>query len=413
MAGNNEMPRQVVALRGLPRDRVSRAFRIEEINGKLEELKHKHIYLDLDKRGYLIASSQGVTLPSVAFAATPLAGDVQNRNLELFLDDEEWRIRLLKDVAPEQTIELWFSEDVLAKLDMPFLTPKNIKGRKSYVCHECNTQFEKPNPLKIHLFLSCQDYNIHKFWKKFHLKINEINVPLNLTINSFLPTKTTIIWERPRSHENSHPYDANKRSSPSSSRCNSEPPHSAFKPYKTYSGGWGSHANNNAVLPARLPADYGLQNWTVKPKQSVQNAFSNLWQLHTGVTTVSKSLERVSVANPEEIEALATNWGKSRDGHLCLYCGKVYSRKYGLKIHIRTHTGYKPLQCKYCFRPFGDPSNLNKHVRLHSQSETPYNCHLCGKMLVRKRDLERHLRSRHEGHDFKLDDFSRETQSPC
>ncbi|XP_046334416.1 zinc finger protein 235-like [Haliotis rufescens] len=86
---------------------------------------------------------------------------------------------------------------------------------------------------------------------------------------------------------------------------------------------------------------------------------------------------------------------KSRKGHLCIYCGKLYSRKYGLKIHLRTHTGYKPLKCKVCLRPFGDPSNLNKHVRLHAEGETPYRCEFCGKVLVRRRDLERHIRSRH------------------
>ncbi len=84
-----------------------------------------------------------------------------------------------------------------------------------------------------------------------------------------------------------------------------------------------------------------------------------------------------------------------RKGHLCIYCGKFYSRKYGLKIHLRTHTGYKPLKCKVCLRPFGDPSNLNKHIRLHADGETPYRCKYCGKVLVRRRDLERHIKSRH------------------
>nr|XP_023016338.1 zinc finger protein 423 [Leptinotarsa decemlineata] len=73
-----------------------------------------------------------------------------------------------------------------------------------------------------------------------------------------------------------------------------------------------------------------------------------------------------------QIETLVSSLGKSRQGHICLYCGKCYSRKYGLKIHIRTHTGYKPLRCKFCSRPFGDPSNLNKHVRLHAEGNTPY-----------------------------------------
>ena len=104
---------------------------------------------------------------------------------------------------------------------------------------------------------------------------------------------------------------------------------------------------------------------------------------------------------------------KSRKGHLCIYCGKLYSRKYGLKIHLRTHTGYKPLKCKVCLRPFGDPSNLNKHIRLHAEGETPYRCDYCGKVLVRRRDLERHVKSRHPGEmgDFEAKRLSEDLQN--
>lgn len=113
------------------------------------------------------------------------------------------------------------------------------------------------------------------------------------------------------------------------------------------------------------------------------------------------SMNRVVVPLPSEVEgepldilpkSLLT---KCKSGHICVFCGKFYSRKYGLKIHLRTHTGYKPLKCKICLRPFGDPSNLNKHVRLHAEGETPYRCEFCNKVLVRRRDLDRHIRSRH------------------
>ena len=74
-------------------------------------------------------------------------------------------------------------------------------------------------------------------------------------------------------------------------------------------------------------------------------------------------------------------------------------------------TGFKPLKCKYCFRPFGDPSNLNKHIRLHTQAtdhhhhhlhtesssenQASYRCHICNKNLLKRRDLIRHMQLSH------------------
>lgn len=120
-----------------------------------------------------------------------------------------------------------------------------------------------------------------------------------------------------------------------------------------------------------------------KPFQKVQieNQTQNInesrqsWQNFTFKQDIYNHTHLLDTAisnNEAQIETLVSSLGKSKEGHICLYCGKCYSRKYGLKIHIRTHTGYKPLKCKYCLRPFGDPSNLNKHVRLHAEGDTPY-----------------------------------------
>lgn len=129
---------------------------------------------------------------------------------------------------------------------------------------------------------------------------------------------------------------------------------SAFRPYITSAK---LSPNNNSIRLCQSLANIG----------SIPSNF--ILNNQTSSAAISTSVDLNHAAH---METLVSNLGKSKQGHLCIYCGKCYSRKYGLKIHIRTHTGYKPLKCKFCLRPFGDPSNLNKHVRLHAEGDTPY-----------------------------------------
>lgn len=85
-------------------------------------------------------------------------------------------------------------------------------------------------------------------------------------------------------------------------------------------------------------------------------------------------------------------------GFTCEYCGKVYCRKYVLKIHMRTHTGFKPLRCKVCDKSFSDPSNMKKHVKLHENEDTVHKCRYCGRNFVRYRGLLNHIKSKHSEH---------------
>lgn len=95
-------------------------------------------------------------------------------------------------------------------------------------------------------------------------------------------------------------------------------------------------------------------------------------------------------------------------GHTCPFCGRQYARRYSLVIHQRTHTGHKPLVCRVCARRFGDPSNLNKHLRTHGVGmrrgntggsegglKNPYVCRICENVSARRRDFERHMKRKH------------------
>ncbi len=150
------------------------------------------------------------------------------------------------------------------------------------------------------------------------------------------------------------------------------------------------HQRLSAFQPVRTNLQYNSMDALAACSSSSTSA--SMFDVLPSVLNVESEQAITAAAH---LETIVSNMGTSKQGHLCIYCGKLYSRKYGLKIHIRTHTGFKPLKCKYCYRPFGDPSNLNKHVRLHVQGNTVYKCTDCGKVLVRRRDLQRHIQARH------------------
>ncbi|XP_047468538.1 zinc finger protein 480-like [Penaeus chinensis] len=76
---------------------------------------------------------------------------------------------------------------------------------------------------------------------------------------------------------------------------------------------------------------------------------------------------------------------------VCEVCGKKFSHKSNINIHMRVHTKEKPYSCDICKKAFSQISDLTRHMRVHTK-EKPYSCDICDKAFTQKSDLGKHMR---------------------
>ncbi|XP_043591692.1 protein snail [Bombus pyrosoma] len=361
----------------------------------------------VDAEGRLICINRLVSTPCW-LKIVEFANDCQACNVLLMTTAEGVILKTIRDITPGEPLLMWFTENILAMLNIPFLTPSNIQDQNRYVCHICNNLFEFPNPLKIHLALKCNRLDSNHLWsvltKEFSLSPRS-SLSLNLFSNpSFKFELTRLSQTSPAriSPISVETMDNTVSLAKNNSLESSDHPSPSSSNLLSFNSSSVQISPNMPARASSVTKDIIHRQSAFQPYPNQSNIFRKIYPLTRNETVLTPYNIQATAApistdvHAAQVETIVSNLGKSKQGHLCIYCGKVYSRKYGLKIHIRTHTGYKPLKCKFCLRPFGDPSNLNKHVRLHADGETPYRCDLCGKVLVRRRDLERHLKSRHQ-----------------
>ena len=78
--------------------------------------------------------------------------------------------------------------------------------------------------------------------------------------------------------------------------------------------------------------------------------------------------------------------------YTCTECGKVFALARNLTIHMRSHSGEKPYQCPVCEKRFARKENRKVHLKSHSGVK-PFMCPHCAKMFSRKCHVREHMRT--------------------
>uniref|UniRef100_UPI00358F8E70 zinc finger protein 236 isoform X2 n=1 Tax=Myxine glutinosa TaxID=7769 RepID=UPI00358F8E70 len=77
--------------------------------------------------------------------------------------------------------------------------------------------------------------------------------------------------------------------------------------------------------------------------------------------------------------------------YMCPYCNKEFKKPSDLVRHIRIHTHEKPYKCTMCFRTFAVKSTLTAHVKTHTGLKE-FKCSMCEKLFSTQGSLRVHLR---------------------
>lgn len=92
----------------------------------------------------------------------------------------------------------------------------------------------------------------------------------------------------------------------------------------------------------------------------------------------------------EAIDLTVGEDGARKKPHACPICGKSYSWKSHLEIHLRVHTGEKPFGCTVCGKRFTKKMYLVIHLRRHT-GEKPYSCSICQDRFISKDSVMKHM----------------------